>query len=159
MDQLGLVPNTANLDQLGLGNVDTAYWNLSPADLTEETIVRGQGVLADSGALVVLTGEFTGRSPKDRFIVCDEKTENSVWWGDINIPLSTEKFDQLYTKMVNFLADKKVYVYLNHPRMRFGPSTKSLCCSLHARFRARSSPRLTSMDRGLENENGRSELE
>ena len=88
MDQLGLVPKTSNLKELGLGNVDTALWNLTPADLTEETILRGQGVLSDTGALVINTGEFTGRSPKDRFVVCDEKTEDSVYDVDFNQPIA-----------------------------------------------------------------------
>lgn len=114
MDQLGLVPNTANLEQLGLENVDTAYWNLSPADLTEETILRGQGVLSDSGALVILTGEFTGRSPKDRFVVCDEVTENSVWWGDINIKFDADKFNRLYDRMTAYLTNRDVFIRDNY---------------------------------------------
>ena len=110
MDQLGLVPKTSNLKELGLGNIDTALWNLTPADLTEETILRGQGVLSDTGALVINTGEFTGRSPKDRFVVCDEKTENSVWWGDINIKFTPENFDKLYGKICAYLTGRDVYV-------------------------------------------------
>lgn len=56
------------------------------------------------------TGTFTGRSPKDRFIVRDANTADSVWWGDINIPFDAEKFDQLHQKMVAYLADKELYV-------------------------------------------------
>jgi len=110
MDQLGLVPKTSNLKELGLGNIDTAFWNLTPADLTEETILRGQGVLSDTGALVINTGEFTGRSPKDRFVVCDENTEDSVWWGDINIKFTPENFDKLYGKIAAYLTGRDVYV-------------------------------------------------
>lgn len=110
MDELGLVPNTSNLKELGLGNVETALWNLSPADLTEETIVLGQGLLSDTGALVIETGEFTGRSPKDRFIVCDETTEDAVWWGDINIKFTTENFNKLYKKITTYLDGKEIYV-------------------------------------------------
>jgi phosphoenolpyruvate carboxykinase (ATP) len=110
MDELGLVPNTSNLKELGLGNVETALWNLTPADLTEETILRGQGVLSDTGALVINTGEFTGRSPKDRFIVCDETTEQAVWWGDINIKFTTENFNKLYGKITAYLTGRDVYV-------------------------------------------------
>ncbi len=110
MDQLGLVPKTSNLKELGLGNIDTAFWNLTPADLTEETILRGQGVLSDTGALVINTGEFTGRSPKDRFVVCDENTEDSVWWGDINIKFTPENFDKLYGKITAYLTGRDVYV-------------------------------------------------
>jgi len=56
------------------------------------------------------TGKFTGRSPKDRFVVRDENTAESVWWGEINIPFEADKFDQLHQKMVAYLADKKLYV-------------------------------------------------
>ncbi len=110
MDELGLVPKTSNLKELGLGNIDTAFWNLTPADLTEETILRGQGVLSDTGALVINTGEFTGRSPKDRFVVCDENTEDSVWWGDINIKFTPKNFDKLYGKITAYLTGRDVYV-------------------------------------------------
>lgn len=110
MNELGLVPNTSNLKELGLEKIDKAYWNLSPAELTQETLDLNQGVLSDTGALVIKTGEFTGRSPKDRFIVCDENTENSVWWGDINIKFTPENFDKLHAKINTYLAGKNVYV-------------------------------------------------
>ena len=68
------------------------------------------GVLASSGALSVKTGKFTGRSPKDRFIVQDELTKNSVWWGDVNIPFDSLKFSLLYQKAINYLEHKEIYV-------------------------------------------------
>ena len=110
MNEYGLRPKTANLNQLGLSNISNAYWNLTPAELIEETVIRGMGVLTDTGAIAIDTGEFTGRSPKDRFIVCDEYTENAVWWGDINIKFSSEKFDSLYAKMTSYLQNKDVFV-------------------------------------------------
>jgi len=84
--------------------------NLTPAALVEAALCHGEGVLTDTGALMADTGKFTGRSPKDRFVVRDEKTADSVWWGDINIPFAADKFDQLHQKMVAYLADKKLYV-------------------------------------------------
>ncbi|MEY4110003.1 MAG: hypothetical protein RLZZ46_357, partial [Bacteroidota bacterium] len=84
MNEYGIKAPDATLASLGLEHVAAAYWNLTPAELIEETIHRGEGFLTDTGALAVDTGEFTGRSPKDKFIVCDENTENTVWWGDIN---------------------------------------------------------------------------
>jgi phosphoenolpyruvate carboxykinase (ATP) len=110
MDEYGLRAEGASVADLGLKNVAAAYWNLTPAELVEETLINGQGALTDNGALAVDTGEFTGRSPKDRFIVCDEKTENSVWWGNINIKFDADKFDQLHSKMVAYLQNKEVYV-------------------------------------------------
>jgi phosphoenolpyruvate carboxykinase (ATP) len=95
---------------LGLEGLENQFWNLSPAELVEDTILNGQGMLTDNGALSIETGEFTGRSPKDRFVVCDEKTENSVWWGDVNIKFTPEKFDALFGKMKSYLKGKDVYV-------------------------------------------------
>lgn len=110
MTEFGIIPSTNNLKELGLGNVETAYWNLNPAELVEETVIRGMGVLSDTGALAVDTGEFTGRSPKDRFIVFDEKTADSVWWGDINIKFDADKFDALYNRVTAYLSGKEIYV-------------------------------------------------
>jgi len=84
--------------------------NLSPAELIEHALRNGEGTLTDTGALMVDTGKFTGRSPKDRYIVRDANTADTVWWGDINRPIEPEKFWGLYHKMVAFLADKRVYV-------------------------------------------------
>jgi phosphoenolpyruvate carboxykinase (ATP) len=78
--------------------------------LVEETIVRGEGMLTDTGALAVDTGKFTGRSPKDKFIVCDSTTEKSVWWGDINIKFDPAKFDRLYDRVTSYLQSKTIYV-------------------------------------------------
>ncbi|MCH2225229.1 MAG: phosphoenolpyruvate carboxykinase (ATP), partial [Crocinitomicaceae bacterium] len=101
----------ANLNEsIGLKNLGNQFWNLTPSELIEDTIINGQGMLTDTGALAIETGEFTGRSPKDRFVVCDEKTENAVWWGDINIKFSSEKFDALYNRMKAYLNGKDVYV-------------------------------------------------
>jgi phosphoenolpyruvate carboxykinase (ATP) len=111
MNVFGKIGKNADLNEsIGLNNLGNQFWNLSPAELIEDTIIHGQGVLSDTGALAIETGEFTGRSPKDRFVVCDEKTENSVWWGDINIKFSTEQFDALYNRMKAYLNGKDVYI-------------------------------------------------
>ncbi len=110
MNEYGVKAEGATIADLGLKNVAAAYWNLTPAELIEETILNGQGALTDTGALAIDTGEFTGRSPKDRFVVCDAKTENSVWWGDINIKFTPENFDKLYGKVTSYLQNKDVYV-------------------------------------------------
>jgi phosphoenolpyruvate carboxykinase (ATP) len=110
MNEYGLKSNSADLKALGLGNVANAFWNLPPAQLVEESLVLGMGELASSGALAIDTGEFTGRSPKDRFIVEDDITRETVWWGDINIKFDKEKFDQLYGKICAYLSNRDVYV-------------------------------------------------
>jgi len=97
------------LSNLGLFDV-TAHWNLSPQKLTQISLDKNQAQLADSGAISVNTGEFTGRSPKDRFVVKDSLTENSVWWGEVNIPFSPEKYNKLYNKVTSYLKGKEVFV-------------------------------------------------
>jgi phosphoenolpyruvate carboxykinase (ATP) len=109
-NEFGLRASNASVATLGLGNVAAAYWNMTPAELVEEAIVRGEGRLVDSGALAADTGEFTGRSPKDRFIVKDAITENTVWWGDVNIPFDSQKFDLLYHRVCAYLAGKEIFV-------------------------------------------------
>ena len=98
-----------SLDQYGIKNAKVNY-QISPDHLHQITIQKDQGIESTSGALAVNTGEFTGRSPNDRFIVKDDITKDRVWWGDINIPFEAEKFDSLYQKVVNYLSDKEVFV-------------------------------------------------
>ena len=86
------------------------YYQLPPEELHQITVEKGQGVEADSGALAVNTGEFTGRSPKDRFIVKDDITEEEVWWGDINKPFEPKDFEDLYDKVTDYLSGKEVFV-------------------------------------------------
>lgn len=88
----------------------TTKWNPDPAWLVEEALKNNEGHLTSTGALMCSTGKFTGRSPKDRFIVKDTETADTVWWGDINIPISEEHFDCIYSKMQEFLQDKQLYV-------------------------------------------------
>lgn len=95
----------------GLKNkTNTIYYQLDPEVLQRSTIEQNLGFETASGVLAVKTGEFTGRSPKDRFIVKDARTEKEVWWGDINIPFSPEKFDALYNKVTDYLSEKEIYV-------------------------------------------------
>ncbi len=82
---------------------DNIKWNLSPSKLIQETIEKGQGTLANSGALVIDTGTFTGRSPKDRYIVEDNITSKRVDWGEVNIPFTQQNYTKLYKKVTNYL--------------------------------------------------------
>lgn len=110
MSDQGIKSPTATLEVLGIKNVTKEYWNLTPEELAQHTLAKGQGRLNDTGALAVNTGKFTGRSPKDKFTVKDAITEHSVDWGDINIPMSPEHFDALYQDVVNYYSGKEVYV-------------------------------------------------
>ncbi|MBU2939042.1 phosphoenolpyruvate carboxykinase (ATP) [Lacinutrix sp. C3R15] len=98
-----------SLEKYGIKNAKINY-QLSPEKLHEITVEKKQGVTSSSGALAVNTGEFTGRSPKDRFIVKDDITKDKVWWGNINIPFDSEKFEKLYNKVTDYLSNKEVFV-------------------------------------------------
>ncbi|TAL60580.1 MAG: phosphoenolpyruvate carboxykinase (ATP) [Bacteroidetes bacterium] len=87
-----------------------SYWNLTASELIEETLRLRQGVLTDTKALAVDTGEFTGRSPKDKYIVWDEKSKDVIWWGEVNFKFDTAKFESLYDKVVKYLSGKNIYV-------------------------------------------------
>lgn len=103
------VTKTISLELYGIKNANVRY-QLPPEQLHNISIEKKQGVETSSGALAVNTGEFTGRSPKDRFIVEDDITKDKVWWGSINIPFAPDKFDKLYDKVVNYLSNKEVFV-------------------------------------------------
>ena len=109
MKETGQRAENASVENYGIKNA-TAHWNLSSEELTQIAINLNQAELTSSGAITINTGEFTGRSPKDRFIVKDSITENSVWWGDINLPFDSDKFDSLYQKVINYLSGKELYV-------------------------------------------------
>ncbi|MEO1436777.1 MAG: phosphoenolpyruvate carboxykinase (ATP) [Bacteroidota bacterium] len=95
--------------------------NLEAATLIENSIKEGSGELASSGALVVKTGKFTGRSPKDRFIVKDDITADTVDWGDINIPIDAVHFDQLHDRMMAY-ADQMDRIYVRDAYACANPS-------------------------------------
>lgn len=109
MATTGQSTKTISLANYGITKADIHY-QLSSDELHALTLAKGMGVASDLGAIAVNTGEFTGRSPMDRFIVKDGITEDKVWWGDINIPFESEKFDALYDKVVAYLNDKELFV-------------------------------------------------
>ncbi len=110
MQDVGHAVSSFGLQDQGLKGIKTAYWNLDAARLFELAIARGEGKLAQGGSLVTLTGQHTGRSPNDRFIVEDDETKGDIWWGDVNRPISAEKFEQLYEKMLGHLSGRDVFV-------------------------------------------------
>ena len=109
MGEKALVAKKISLKEYGIENAKVNY-QLDPEELHAITLEKHMGREASSGALAVNTGEFTGRSPQDRFIVKDEITADRVWWGNINIPFEPNRFDALYDKVVAYLDDKEIYV-------------------------------------------------
>lgn len=106
---IDLNTKSISLDNLGIENATIRY-QLSSSELHKTTLERKQGKESSLGAIAVNTGEFTGRSPMDRFIVKDDITKDEVWWGNINIPFDSDKFDALYNKVTAYLSNKEVFV-------------------------------------------------
>jgi phosphoenolpyruvate carboxykinase (ATP) len=98
------------LRALGLPAAARAHWNLSPPALVEESIRRGLAHLARGGALLVDTTPYTGRSPKDKFVVRTAETEGHVAWGTVNVPFAPEAFDKLYDRVVSHLSQGELFV-------------------------------------------------
>jgi phosphoenolpyruvate carboxykinase (ATP) len=103
------IPTNA-LINVGLKFSNNIHYQLSAKALVQQTVDRGQGSICTTGALVINTGEFSGRSPEDKFTVKDAITENTVHWNNFNIPIEPKYFDQLHQKMLAYLADKEVWV-------------------------------------------------
>ncbi|MBS1600299.1 MAG: phosphoenolpyruvate carboxykinase (ATP) [Bacteroidetes bacterium] len=91
------------LIKLGLRVADTIRYQLAPDELVEDCLRKNEGVLNDTGALVIQTGEFTGRSPKDRFIVRDEITTSTIHWNDFNQAIEEKYFDIIFRKTIDYL--------------------------------------------------------
>lgn len=99
------------LENHGLHQLRTVYWNMVPSVLLEQALLREEGQLSESGALVVSTGKHTGRSPNDKYITNNGNLDGpSIWWGKVNQSLSAEKFTQLYQKMRAYLQGRDVFV-------------------------------------------------
>ena len=90
----------------GISESTHVHYQHTPEELVQETLEREQGELNDSGALIIMTGEFTGRSPLDKFIVKDSITENTVHWNNFNLPIEEKYFTQLRKKLLNYLSSK-----------------------------------------------------
>ncbi len=83
--------------------------NLSTAELYEDAIRAGEGIVAADGPLVVRTGKHTGRSPEDKFIVDEPSSRDKIWWGPVNRPISEAHYDRLRARSIDYIADKVLY--------------------------------------------------
>ncbi|MBM3812037.1 MAG: phosphoenolpyruvate carboxykinase (ATP) [Acidimicrobiia bacterium] len=110
MDSRGINPGNFDLRDLDLADASIALWNLGAAQLVEAALTRGEGQLASNGAFVVRTGKFTGRSPKDKFIVRDPSSESTVHWGPVNQAISGDQFDRLLARVQTYFRGMELFV-------------------------------------------------
>ena len=103
-------------------DLDATYRNLSTAELYEHAIRNGEGLISAHGSLVVRTGEHTGRSPRDKFIVREPSSEKNIWWGDVNRPITEAHYDRLRNRLLKYMGDRPIYsqdLYIGaHPAHR-----------------------------------------
>ena len=99
------------LEKLGIINPKNVYHNLTVAELVEHSLRRGEGILSETGALVVNTGKYTGRSPDDKFLVKDKITETQIDWGKINQPITKENFDAIHKRIAAYLQNRELYIF------------------------------------------------
>lgn len=96
---------------IGIHAIGNLYKNLSVCKLIEHAIRRDEGKITNSGALNLNTGKYTGRSPRDRFIVDQESIHNDINWGKINIPIEQEAFDTIYLRLLAYLEKKDIFIF------------------------------------------------
>lgn len=94
----------------GLTNLRKVYWNLNAENLYEEITFRGEGSLVSGGAINVRSGKHTARSAQDKFIVRESTTEENVWWGEYNRPISSDKFEELLSRMLGYCQARDLFV-------------------------------------------------
>ena len=102
---------TVDLSYLGIINTKEIHQNLPVAVLVEKAVARGEGILADNGALCVYTGKYTGRSPEDKFIADEPSIHSVVDWNKQNVAISPEKFDGVYRRMCSYLQNREIFVF------------------------------------------------
>lgn len=103
--------NTYGLERVGIIYPKAVYRNMSPAWLTEQALLRGEGILSDTGALVVQTGKYTGRASNDKFIVATPAVMDKIAWGSINRPISQECFNALKAKISAYLQNRDIFLF------------------------------------------------
>ncbi|HSS47542.1 MAG TPA: phosphoenolpyruvate carboxykinase (ATP) [Thermoanaerobaculia bacterium] len=111
MQNEGPAVSSFGLEKHGIEGVRTAYWNLPPARLVEMAVKRGEAVLAAEGPLVAETGQHTGRSPEDKFVVKDPAVDADIWWGNVNKPFERERFDALLARARDYMKGKDLFVF------------------------------------------------
>ena len=109
-EHLGFAKSRHDLSTCGIRYPRRVFWNLSTAALTQEAVFRGEAALAHGGPIVVRTGEFTGRSPNDKYVVGKPATDPEVWWGRHNNPFSAKRYARLRWRMTAYLQGRDLFV-------------------------------------------------
>lgn len=103
--------STYNLESLSMINTGHVYRNLSVPQLIEHSLANGEGILTDQGALMVKTGKYTGRSPKDKFIVDEPSIHHEIDWNNVNVPISSHQFESLYKRVLAYIQNRELYIF------------------------------------------------
>ena len=106
--------NELGLDKLGIINLENVHRNLPVKALVKDIVDNGEGLIGMKGAAMVDTGIYTGRSPKDKYIVEESSSSNDIWWGDVNQKISEKVFNKLYSNVIHFYNSQisdKTYVF------------------------------------------------
>lgn len=110
MSQSNYVQSSYGLDNHGILHAGNVYWNLRSPALYEEAARRREGMISHLGPLVVRTGQYTGRSPNDKFIVREPESEKHIWWGKVNQAFELQRFESLYARMLAYLQGRDLFV-------------------------------------------------
>lgn len=110
MTNLGYFISKHGIEPHGLGAAGEVFWNLPAADLYDRAIRDDEGSLVDSGALACSTGKHTGRCPKDKYFVEDRESKDTIWWGKVNQPLSSNHFSALHRHVSEYVRGKRLFV-------------------------------------------------
>ncbi len=111
MQNFGPFPSNFGIENHELHNANTVYWHLTTPMLYEQVVRRREGEIMHLGPLVVRTGDHTGRSPNDKFIVREPSTENEIWWGEVNRAMTQEQFDYLFGRIQAYVQNTDVFVF------------------------------------------------
>ena len=112
---------TLGLDQIGLNNVSKIHRNLNVDNLIDEILKNKEGVISSTGAPIVDTGKFTGRSPKDKYIVDEPSSNSQIWWGQVNQKIDEKVFDELFSKIVDYYNSDQNDTYMFDGYAGFDP--------------------------------------
>ncbi|MBT3793376.1 MAG: phosphoenolpyruvate carboxykinase [Rhodospirillales bacterium] len=110
MEDQGPIKSSIGLEKHGIKNAKSVFWNLAEPALYEESIRRSEGLIAPGGSLVVETGEYTGRSPKDKFIVEEPSSRDDIWWGAVNKSISEDNYNAIRAKIVDYYKDHDLFI-------------------------------------------------